>query len=112
MSVAGFAQVLQVCPKQNLQNFEVSSKRLRSRSKACSLMGFAGLQVCFRSERAVALRISTQWNKTAGMWKTCGLFHTYEYQNAPARLGMLQNSRPRVGASQNPLTLQKIRRVL
>jgi hypothetical protein len=43
MSFAGFAQVLQVCPKQNLRNFEVSSTPLRSRANACSLMGFAGL---------------------------------------------------------------------
>jgi hypothetical protein len=82
MSFAGFAQVSQVCPKPNLQNFEASSTRLRSRTKVCSLMGFAGLQVCFPSERAVALRISTQWNKTAVMWKNCGKIRTFEYQEA------------------------------
>lgn len=43
MSFAGFAQVLQVCPKQNLQNFDASSTSLRSHTKACSLMGFASL---------------------------------------------------------------------
>jgi hypothetical protein len=43
MSFAGFAQVLQVCPKQNLRNFEAILTRLRRHLKACSLMGFAGL---------------------------------------------------------------------
>jgi hypothetical protein len=42
MSFAGFAQVSQVCPKQNLRNFEGISTPLRSHAKACSLMGFAG----------------------------------------------------------------------
>ena len=76
MSFAGFAQV---CPKQNLQNFEVSSTRLRRHAKACSLMGFAGL---FPSERAEALENSIQWNKMAVLWKNCGKVRTYEYQEA------------------------------
>jgi hypothetical protein len=75
MSFAGFAQVLQVCPKQNLRNFEVSSTRLRSHTKPCSLMGFAGLQVCFRSGRPKTFENSTEWNKIAVTWKTCGKVH-------------------------------------
>ncbi len=72
MSFAGFAQVLQVCPKQNLRNFEISSTRLKSHTKACSLMGFAGLQVCFRSGGPEIHENSIEWNKTAIAWKTCG----------------------------------------
>ncbi len=75
MSIAGFTQVLQVCPKQNLQNFEASLTRLRSHTKACSLMGFAGLQVCFRSGRPETLENSTQWNKMTKLWITCGKVH-------------------------------------
>lgn len=70
MSFAGFAQVSQVCPKQNLRNFEPLSERLRSYTKACSLMSFAGLQVCFRSERPEIHKNSIQWNKITILWKT------------------------------------------
>ncbi len=105
---AGFAGL----PKTKPAKFRGILNTPEKASKACSLMGFACLQVCFRSERVETLENSTQWNKTVVMWETCGKVYTYEYQNAPALLGVLQNSRPRVGALQNPLTSWKIRRVL
>ena len=68
MSFAG----LQVCPKRNLRNFEASSTPLRSHTEACSLMGFAGLQVCFQSKRSKIYKNSTERNKIIKLWKTCG----------------------------------------
>ena len=67
MRFAGFAQVLQVCPKQNLQNFKAPSISLRSHRTARSLISFAGLQVCFQSERPKTPRNSIEWNIITNM---------------------------------------------
>lgn len=63
-------------PKPNLQTIEVCSTGLRSHFTAYQLMGFAGLQVWFPSKRPKTMKNSTQWNKLANMWKTCGKVHS------------------------------------
>src|SRR5437588_6796296 len=49
---------------------------LRSRTTTCSLMGFAGLQVCFRSERLKIQENSTHRNNITVLWISRGLIHT------------------------------------
>src|SRR5436305_14907709 len=39
-------------------------------------MRFAGLQVCFRSERPKTHKNSTEWNKMTNMWISPRLIHT------------------------------------
>jgi len=61
-------------PKRNLRNFETPSAPLRSHTKAGSLMGFAGLQVCFQPKCRKTHQNSTQWNKNKhfvdNLWKS------------------------------------------
>ncbi len=98
MSFAGFVQVSQVCPKSNLQHFEVSSTRLRSHTKAYSLMGFAGLQVCFRSERAEILENSIERNKMAIYRENCGKLVEKSTEKHEERMCMHKRKCPQIDA--------------
>src|SRR5436305_4231023 len=92
MRFAGFAQVLQVCPKQNLQNFKAPSISLRSHGTAPSLMSFAGLQVCFRSESREKHKNSIEWNETANMWISRELIHITSRRVAMHKRKQLTNN--------------------
>lgn len=77
MSFAGFMQIVQVCHTRNLQNFEISLASLRSHTKACLLMSFAGLQVCFQSE-------SRKHVKHPLLRRNQAFFHIYERRESHA----------------------------